>query len=214
MFTRFLMIVSTMVFASVASAESYFTVTGGGNFSTTFEGDGKNVSFVAEPDLGYAASAALGVHVAALPGARVELEASWRHSSLGGELNVCKNTDPISGSDGTFAAMVNVAYDYPVAGFKPYVLAGAGYGTRRIVLEPTPDNWAINSTGTERAGFVWQVGAGVEYPVSKDVSVGIGYRYVVAPHIDRIAIFNGKSSFFEASGDNHAVVATLTVALD
>lgn len=209
-----LLIVSAVICATNAKAgDTYVSGSFGAGLSDNFSGDGSKASFEADPDYGYAAAAAIGTNVDALPGVRVEMEASWRHNGLGGELIRCKKSYDLNGSDGTFATMINASYGGVVYGFRPYVMAGAGYGFRRIVLEPTPDNWLTTSSSTERASFVWQAGAGVDYPISEDVSVGIGYRYFVAPAIDRVAIFGGKSTFFEASGDNHAVMASLTVNL-
>lgn len=210
---RFIGLVLLMLLlSSQAGADTYVSAAGGMNFSTNFSADGE-ASFEALPDTGYVALGALGTTVDAVPGLRAEIEASWRHAALGGTLDACGPPGPLDGSDGTFAAMFNVAYDLPVMGGKVYGLAGAGYGFRRIVIEPTPDNWENTSSGTERAGFVWQLGVGADYPVTETVSVGLGYRYFVGPGIDRVAIFNGKDSFFQASGENHAVLLTIAAKL-
>lgn len=207
-------LIALAAMAPLASAEGfYISGFGGTTWANDFDADSDHVDFHASPDTGYAVGVAFGTHVNFLPGARVEMEASWRHSELSGLLTVCGNDDPLNGSTGTFAAMINGIYQVNVGGFQPYVLGGAGYGLRRVVLEPTPDNWTTTSSGAEDQGFVWQVGGGVEYPIADGVLVGVGYRYFVGPEVNKTVTYNGKDAFFESDGDEHHALVTARFAL-
>lgn len=215
--TRLTLVLCSLIMigmCTVASAEGFYASGFGGvTFANDFEADTDHVDFLASPDTGYTAGVAFGTDVSIIPGARAEIEVSWRHSELGGLLTVCGNEDPLTGSTGTFAAMFNGIYQVDVGGFQPYVLAGAGYGVRRVVLEPTPQNWETTSSGAEDQGFVYQLGGGVEYPVADGVLIGIGYRYFMGPEVNKTVTYNGKDAFFESDGDEHAGIITLRAKL-
>jgi opacity protein-like surface antigen len=54
----------------------------------------------------------------------------------------------------------------------PYVGAGAGYGGVR---------YGLYDTHVSDSGFMWQIKAGLSYPVTKDISLDLGYRYLTTP---------------------------------
>jgi outer membrane autotransporter protein len=111
--------------------------------------------------------------------------------------------------------MINVAYDLPkVLELRPYVMAGAGYSSRRISIDPAPTSWGTDGFGTERQGFAWQVGAGVNYDVTDTMSLGLGYRYFEGVAINREVGYWHDSAFMVADGDNHALIAEMTFKLD
>lgn len=211
--TIFIAIAALALSLPAAASGFYVTAFGGADMRNDFGGVGPKASFATTPDTGYVAGLALGSHIAALPGARAELEFSWRNASHAGAYDACED-GPLDGEDSTFAALFNAAYDFDMGEFRPYVLAGAGYGARRISISPTPSNWELNGNGADEQGFAWQMGVGVAYTVSDEISIGLGYRYFVGPTIDRVADFGHKRTFMEADGDSHSVIATVTVALE
>jgi opacity protein-like surface antigen len=78
-----------------------------------------------------------------------------------------------SGNVRTFALMANVWYDFDMGSkFKPYIGAGVGYATNEV-------QHGLVFNGSD-SGFAWQVGAGVNYPISDGTSIGVGYRYMDA----------------------------------
>lgn len=193
----------------------YVTTFGGANWKEPYGSNGGNATLSVNSDLGYVVGAAVGRKLdEVVPGLRTELELSYRSNAIDGVFDgYCYDTD-INGHDSTFAAMINAAYDLPkVMELKPYVMAGFGYSARRIAWEPAPSNW-YDGFGTERQGFAWQVGAGVSYDITEDVSLGLGYRYFQGVAINREVRYWKDSAFMTADGDNHALVAELKFNLD
>ncbi len=69
--------------------------------------------------------------------------------------------------------MLNAYYDIETGTkFTPYV--GAGVGLARLKAKIKQDDGSVSKSGTN---FAWQVGAGVAYAVTDDLSVDLGYRY-------------------------------------
>lgn len=211
---RFLLAATaTLALALPAAASGFYaTAFGGANMGNDFGGHGPHASFETMPDTGYVVGVALGSHVAALPGVRAEIEASWRSATHHGAFDGCSDFF-LDGEDSTSATLVNVVYEADMGDLRPYVLAGAGYGARRISINPTPDNWTLNGTGADEQGFAWQVGAGVDLSLGERWRAGVGYRYFTGPSIDRVAQFGKASTFMEADGDSHALIVTATYGL-
>jgi opacity protein-like surface antigen len=205
--------------AGAASAgDWYATGFGGMNWKQPYTSNGEgNSDLGIDADAGYVAGAAVGRKLddIGLPGFRTEVELSFRSNNINGWFDgPCVDKD-LSGHDSTFAAMVNAAYDFPtVWTLRPYVMAGAGYSSRRISIDPTPTSWGTDGFGTERQGFAWQVGAGVNHDVSETVTIGLGYRYFESVAINREVGYWKDSAFMVADGDNHALVAEMTIKLN
>lgn len=212
-------IFSTLLAASALTApayagEFYFSTFGGANWKTDYASTGGDSSLVITPEVGYVVGGALGGQVDPVPGLRAELELSYRSNSLDGLWDGCSDF-PVNGHDSTFAAMGNLVYDLPgVWGIKPYALAGVGYAARRISFSPTPDSWGTDGFGTERQGFAWQVGGGLDYEVSPGIVAGLGYRFFQGVAINREVGYGKNETFLEANGDNHSVLATIRFALN
>jgi outer membrane autotransporter protein len=195
----------------------YISVFGGTNFQPDTNHQGFLQSHTYEPDTGFAIGGAIGAGLDNwVAGMRVEIEASYRRNDVGGSWRSATSTGTTSGlidaNASTFALMANVAYDIDVGQkFKPYVMAGAGWG--RSSYEGA---LAFSGGGTasnfdqDNSGFAWQLGAGVNYEVAPGVDVGVGYRYFDGPNN---SFFAGKNSFNRVKIDNtnHAVMLNLTI---
>lgn len=69
--------------------------------------------------------------------------------------------------------LASLAWDViTVAGFTPYVTAGAGFA---ITGMDAPGAFA---TSTNHWGFAWSVGGGVSYALSGALAIDLGYRYI------------------------------------
>lgn len=229
--------------AGTAQAEDlYISVFGGANWQPGSSGAQSFVSesastttlFDEDADTGFVLGAAIGTSLDNwVQGLRTEIEVSFRRNDRSGSWYT--NVDIIRGPDGSatgelngnvsnFAIMANVWYDVNM-GWKavPYVGAGAGWARSHLELLAVPTSthgdacctgtgaWA--STDQRNNGFAWQVGAGVNYPVSDGVKVGVGYRYFNGPSFD--PLFIGKNRLpVSVDNDNHSVAASLTISIN
>lgn len=209
-----ILLAASLLAGPAAAGEFYLSTFGGGGWKTDYASNGGDSTLTITPEVGYVVGGALGGQVDPIPGLRAEVELSYRSNSIDGLWDGCADF-PVNGHDSTFAAMGNLLYDLPtISGFRPYVLAGLGYSARRLSFTPTPDNYTNSGEGTERQGFAWQVGAGADYEVIDGIRVGLGYRFFSGVAINRLVEYGKNEAFLEANGDNHAVLATATFALN
>lgn len=192
------LILFTLMLVAPASAGGYtFGVYGGANWNS-FDVDEGWVK--AESDVGYVIGAEVGKSIDAIPGLAVKLDLNYRSNDI--DTTICDT--PLIVTDETWAIMTNVEYQFAakLAGFRPYVMAGAGYGSRTVSVDYT--DLSVNNTG-----LVWQVGAGARAEVADGVQLGFGYRYFDAPDFD-IAPTGG----FHDAGTNHSAIVEVAFALN
>ena len=182
---RFLLSLCVLVALTMtASAKGFYVQTmAGANWSDTTNALGTDA------DVGFVLGGAVGTSIDAVPGLSLEGELAFRNNSVstfGGF---------IDGDQDQTTFMANVRYDLIREGaYKPYVLAGVGYGSNKLSIENSP-------IAFESQGVAWQLGTGVEMRVADGVWVGAGYRYVQTPEVEVLG--------FELSdGSNHNVMAT------
>mgnify|MGYP001209320005 CR=1 FL=1 len=75
----------------------------------------------------------------------------------------------------SYALMVNGVYNFDAGSVRPYVGAGAGFGSSK---------YRLAGESEDDMGLAWQVKAGVVIPGSQNLSWDIGYRYLTLPRFD------------------------------
>ena len=144
---------------------------------------------------GYVIGGTIGKHVPAIPGLRVELDASYRQNEV-------DLFGFVSADHDTTALMMNAAYDFPVDWrIRPYALAGVGVARTQATFED------VALLRLEASGVAYQLGTGLNFTVADGVQAGVGYRYLQAPEI---SVLGTELS----DGSNHSVVAQMTFTLD
>jgi OOP family OmpA-OmpF porin len=113
-------------------------------------------------------------------GFRIELEGSYRHSSITG-LSGTNLPTTGSGQMQTYGAMANVLFDMDIGSpwIYPYVGGGLGYGWERLnSVSFAQPGQGFTVSGTE-GGFAWQAMGGVSLPVWRvpGLSITAEYRY-------------------------------------
>jgi opacity protein-like surface antigen len=203
----------------------YLSFFGGGNLlqDESHAGTGGNYNSTArnafDSDTSFALGAAVGMSLENwLKGLRTEIEASYRRNDLEGDwteyTGFYDTTDSgtLDANLSTFAVMANVAYDIDVGSkFKPYVMVGAGWARTHIEGHLNGYGFLFGNPNfdADNSGFVWQLGAGLNYPVAPGVEVGVGYRYFDAPEA---SYFAGKNSIADRhDNDSHTVMLNLTI---
>ncbi len=99
--------------------------------------------------------------------------------------------------------MVNGYLDIemPAAPVTPYLMAGAGVANVDLDIEGESDDDTV---------FAYQIGAGVGFEVSPNVTVDIGYRYFATSDVNFEEFFDDDADFSVAS---HNIMAGVRVGL-
>ena len=224
------------VIASSGQAQAgdfYVSVLGGANWARDFSANvteccGTTTGHAsAKVDTGFMIGGAVGVHLDHwLHGLRAELEASYRRNRIHGDWftssESSSETGVFRGHMSAFAIMANLWYDIDIGmKFVPYVGGGAGWGRRQVtfVANESDDlrmesNFGRDSVYLERSGFVYQLGAGVNYEIMHDVQLGLGYRFFHAQDIKGTLEIEENDAPLNISGDNHSVALSLTIGID
>lgn len=146
-------------------------------------------------DTGYLVGGSVGYEFC--NGLRIEGEYTYRHNKEKSQKNIAFTKDikiekPSFLRKGhsrisTHAEMANVIWNAPVlSGLKTYIGAGIGYAQTKTSFghEMSADDktsYGVNFDKRQKcSGFAWQTIAGVAYPISDRVSVGVEYRFFQA----------------------------------
>jgi opacity protein-like surface antigen len=210
-----------------AAGNWYVSVFGGANWqqdhsffaatSTTTSAD--TLTWAADADTGFVVGGAVGVSLAQVaPGLRVEGELAYRQNDVDGvwQTNVGAPTTVSTGASNydftTFSVMANVWYDFTIAGVTPYVGGGIGWARTDVDADFTGDN--TTSLDFDDSGFAWQLGAGIDFDVSPNMKLGVGYRYFEGPEVTVTAPGGGTSTAIgDLESENHSVLVNLRVAM-
>lgn len=112
------------------------------------------------------------------PQLRIEGEFMKMNADLGGVSITNLGEFDIGGNvDSTFA-MINLYYDFDFdwKKLRPFIGAGVGYGWHEGDITDV-SGFAVDASG-KSSGYVWQVGGGARYPLSKSLSLIGAYRYM------------------------------------
>lgn len=206
----------------------YISVAGGANWMRDFSAHVTECctdGFAAEnTDTGFMLSGAVGVHLDRwLHGLRAELEASYRRNRLHGDWSTTDEPEsgPFNGHMSAFAITANLWYDIDIGSkVKPYIGGGAGWGRRKVEIAATDsDDLLFDTTNgssiqVEKSGFVYQLGAGINYEIMPNVDLGLGYRFFHAQDIRGTLYMDELGGPVNMSGDNHSVLLSLTIDVD
>ena len=224
--------VAVLALASPAQASGpfYVSVLGGANFlqDDSFHAiTGPTVSadtmiFNPNSETGFLVGAAVGMHVdQIIPGLRVEAEVDYRsnHSKGTWQTNVGNPANVSSGAldfdHTTWSVLANAWYDFSLgSSLKPYIGGGVGWGETKLDGNfVTGDTQHFSFTND---GFAWQVGAGVNFAVSSNVSIGVGYRYFSGPDVAVSgpgALGFGNTAVGKINSDSQSVLLSATFNL-
>lgn len=206
----------------------YITGFGAYAFPQDIEADGSIlgglISGTADADLenGFVAGGAIGTHIYQ-DIVRAEIELSYQSfefedATLGnavgpggpipGSINV-----PLNGDISALMLLVNGWYDiHTGTPFVPYLGGGVGLGFTDVDarVQGAPVN--IGADG-ESTSFAFQVGAGVNYELTENFAIGIGYRFRGITDVEAEGqLLGGITKFDDASLYSHSVQGNLTVS--
>jgi len=132
------------------------------------------VTLTVESDAGFAVGGAGGYSVG---NARGEVEIAYQKNSLD-QISMLGVPFELTGDTTLLSVLVNGYYDFDMdSPFTPFVSGGIGFAQfnlndSKIVGTPDP------VTNDDDTVFAYQVGAGVDYAINEEVSLGVKYRYL------------------------------------
>jgi len=144
----------------------------------------------------------LGASNAILPGLRLELEGLFGNNDL-------DDFDALELR--TLGGFGNALYQFKIWRIEPYVGGGVGYGRSKLQFDPD-DELGFDDDDIEISdgGLIWQIKAGLAFPLGRRTTLDIGYRYLNGANIDNAEIadpFSGIVSSADLDPEIHAVNA-------
>jgi opacity protein-like surface antigen len=106
------------------------------------------------------------------------------------------------------AFMLNGYYDIVnYNGFVPYVMGGAGVAYNKADAFTQQDSIQKDRiNGATRANLAWQVGAGTQYKINKNIALDLGYKYVDLGKINTSTVYTSSTG---ARGFTNAITGKL-----
>ena len=193
MFKRFLLIITMLCAPAIAVAQPAYTnyYWGGyigGVVDSEAEGEAVNglnpsQSIDLRPDSDFTLGAVFGATIAS--NTRAELELAYKSTDSDG-LTLGSAKSDASGGLSSTSLLLNFWYDFPTMGnIRPY--AGAGLGIATVDNDVSGGGTRFDSSDE---GITYQIGAGLQFPVSDRGTIDFGYRYQTV----RKLAFESKSS--------------------
>ena len=183
MFQRFFLFISLLCVPAVAAAQPAYTDYYWGGYlggvaSADAEGESANFfdpsqSFDLRPGSDFTLGAVVGATIAS--NVRAELELSYQSTDSDGVNFGSSVKQDASGGLSSASLHLNFWYDFPIMGsFRPY--AGAGLGIATVDNNVKTPAGATSFDSSDE-GFTYQIGAGLQIPVSDRGTIDLGYRY-------------------------------------
>ena len=142
-------------------------------------------------------------------GFRLEAETSYRRASNDGfgvgATTFNRSGGTLSGNVSALSFMLNGLLDFGSDdGLQGFVGGGAGVGRVKVLADATGTGFDINDSDT---GFAWQALAGIRYPITDHVDVGLKYRLYNQDKVNLIG--NANRLPVETRFRSHSLMLTL-----
>lgn len=210
--------------AQAAGSGWYVNLSGGANWLSddgfTATNGNDTLTFSPDSDTGFIVSGAIGYSLNnVLQGLRVEVEAGYRENQVDGLWTADRNNGAGTGTSSgaldyehsTFSVLANAWYDFNVAGVTPYIGGGIGWADTDLDGTYTGGNIPVLSFSDD--GFAWQAGAGINFDISPNMKLGVGYRYFEGPEVTVLAPHALNTASGEVESQNHSALLSLTIGM-
>ncbi len=206
--------------ANAAGSGWYVNLSGGANwlsdegFSASTAGL-DTLSFNPNSDAGWIISGAVGLSLNSMvQGLRVEAEVAYRSNQVDGtwaSTATAPDLGPLDYEHSTTSVLANVWYDFSLGDVRPYI--GGGVGWAETQLDGRFVGGGLPVIDISDDGFAWQLGAGVNFDISSNVQLGLGYRYFEGPDVRIGAPLAINGAFGDVESQNHAALVSLTFGM-
>jgi OOP family OmpA-OmpF porin len=181
------------------------------------------LTWMTEADTGWLVAGAVGLGLGNVwSGLRAEVEVGYRENNVDGAFrsNLGGPTPFQSGTvdydHQTFSILANVWLDIPIgSGFTGYVGGGLGWADTSFdgAYTCTLSCVGVIPFDFSDDGFAWQAGTGVNFQVSPNMQLGVGYRYFQGPEPTAIGPLLSPTTATELDNHNHSAVVTLSFGM-
>ena len=203
-----------------AAGNFYVTAFGGANWLNdeafvAFTTPSTTFAFAGDADTGFIVGGAVGMSLNQMfAGLRGEVEVAYRQQDVDGAWLSATTGGTTSGAlnydQSTFSIMANLWYDFAVGGVRPYVGGGIGWARTEVDGNFGP----TLPFDLDDSGFAWQLGAGVNFDISPNMMLGVGYRYFDGPEVTIGAPFPLTNPLTgDLESENHSAIVSLTFTM-
>ncbi len=210
-----------------AAGNWYVGVFGGANWvkdhsfsvATAPTSSADTLTWATDGDSGFIVGGAVGMSLNQfMNGLRAEVEVAYRENQVDGvwQSNTGTPTGVSTGAldidHSTFSVMANIWYDFELGGISPYI--GGGVGWAETELDGNYLGTSLSGPFSfSDSGFAWQLGAGINFDVSPNIKLGVGYRYFAGPDVTVGSIYAPNSATADVDSENHSAIVSLTFGM-
>lgn len=157
---------------------------------------------------GWQAFGGLGASNVFFPGLRLEAEGLFGNNDL-------EDADAIEVR--TLGGLGDAIYQFKIWRIQPYAGGGVGYGRTKVQYDPNDDiGFDNNDVQIRDGGLIWQIKAGLAFPLNRRTTLDLGYRYLNGANIDNASVTNPITHAIttaEIDPGVHAINAGIRIAL-
>jgi opacity protein-like surface antigen len=169
----------------------YVAILGGvsmpNDMSTTFTDNEETPATISNQDIslktGWLAGAKVG-YLTPFTNRILAVEFEYNHIAndfdTGKIYNVAGTSLTLDSSIKIDAFMLNLIGRYPEGRWHPYIGAGAGYANIKLDTIQSSPSGAFNNTNGSQGVFAYQILTGVDFDITSNWFVGLGYKYFAA----------------------------------
>jgi opacity protein-like surface antigen len=176
----------------------YVSLFGGAVLPVETHGNLDGHDYVVDFKTGFTLGAAIGQNLTDT--LRGEIEIAFQSYDVD-EVNEQGNPTGTNGGDiNSYFLMANLWRDIEIGGFRPYAGGGVGMG----LMDVHVIDGSAHETESTELGLAAQVGSGIRFDISDNLTVDVGYRFKAVAALDTEGIDGGEghnsSSYFNHSG--------------
>jgi opacity protein-like surface antigen len=188
------------------SMSMYVSVFAGASFPKDIKTVFSGTPYSVDMKTGYLLGGAIGAQITDMVRGEVELShSSWKAKSYVGSGG---SPGTASGSTNATYLLANVWLDMQnSSAFTPY--AGGGVGAAWVTGDVNLNNSGFGPADGRGTNFAFQLGAGVKYAFTDQVSLDLGYRYKSIQNVDFKAL-DGQADLENGDVNSHNIQLGLT----
>lgn len=211
--TAIIVVILSPFYANAENSGMYIKGIGGLSLLNSSKNKGSVLNIDSDYKSGYAIGGAIGKKIN--QNIKVEAEISYKDNDAdsltitnSGQLNGL--SAKASGDVSALSFMANAYLDAKNIGiftennpFSPYIMGGVGYAK----LDADVNSGGVKIVNDSATAFAYQVGAGINYEINKNVTVDVGYRYFAT---NEVSMKDSINEPFKTQYKNNLILASVS----